>query len=107
MKLGFISKQNNKLSIREQCNLLAISRSSFYYKPIGENSENLKIMRILDAHILEEPTAGVLTMQSMLLEKGIKASYERIRRLMRKANIYAIYPKKHLSHLGERKYIHP
>lgn len=107
MKLAFISKQDSKLSIREQCNLLEISRSSFYYKPIGENLENLEIMRILDTHILEEPTAGVLTMQSMLLEKGIIASYERIRRLMRKANIYPIYPKKHLSHLGERKYIHP
>ena len=107
MKLSLISKQDTQLSIREQCNLLSINRSSFYYKPKGESLENLKIMRLLDAHILEEPTAGVLTMQSMLEEKGILASYERIRRLMRKANIYPIYPKKHLSYVGERKYIYP
>ena len=107
MKLTFIDKRENHLSIREQCNLLEINRSSFYYKPVGEKPENLEIMRLLDAHILEEPTAGVLTMQSMLLEKGIRAGYERVRRLMRKANIYPIYPKKHLSQLGNKKYIYP
>ncbi len=96
-----------KLSIRSQCDLLSINRSVFYYQPTGENKENLLIMNLLDRHILEEPTAGVLTMQSMLLEKGIKASYERVRRLMRKVNIYPIYPKKHLSLLGSKEFIYP
>jgi len=41
-------------------------------------------MQLMDAHILEEPTAGVLTMQSMLEEKGHKAGYV-VRRLMRLA----------------------
>jgi len=100
-------KNNNKLSIRRQCDLLSINRSGFYYQAQGENDENLLIMKLLDKHILEEPTAGVLTMQSMLEEYQIKASYERVRRLMRKANIYPIYPKKHLSQLGQQKYIYP
>lgn len=107
MKLTHIRKGDNHLSVREQCSLLEINRSSFYYKPIGEKLENLEIMRILDAHILEEPTAGVLTMQSMLLDKSLEVGRERVRRLMRKANIYPIYPKKHLSQLGNRKYIYP
>ncbi len=101
-------KKNHLLSICRQCALLSINRSGLYYQPQGESEENLKIMEILDKHILEEPTAGVLTMQSMLEDKHqIKASYERVRRLMRKANRYPIYPKKHLSVLGERKYIYP
>lgn len=61
----------------------------------------------MDAYILEEPTAGVLTMQSMLEEAGYKAGYERVRRLMRLANIRPIYPRKHLTQLGERQYIYP
>lgn len=61
----------------------------------------------MDQHIQEEPSAGVLTMQSMLKDNGLHASYERVRRLMRKANIRAIYPRRHLSALGENKYIHP
>ena len=102
-----LSQQNTSLSIRKQCELMSISRSSLYYRPLGEQPENLEIMRIMDNHILEEPTAGVLTMQSLLSDLGIKAGYERVRRLMRKANIRPIYPRRHLTVLGEKKYIHP
>jgi len=100
-------KRKSNLSIRAQCEYLGISRSSYYNTPKGETKENLDIMRLMDEHIMEEPTAGVLTMQSMLKDHLIHASYERVRRLMRKANIRAIYPKKHLSVLGEKKYIYP
>ena len=108
MKKELLSQSKDRsLSLRKQCELIGISRSSFYYKPLGEKPENLEIMQIMDKHILEEPTAGVLTMQSMLSDKGIKAGYERVRRLMRKANIRPIYPRRHLTVLGEKKYIHP
>jgi putative transposase len=97
----------DKLSIRQQCGLLSINRASFYYVPKQENATNLEMMQLMDAHILEEPTAGVLTMQSMLEEKGYKAGYERVRRLMRLANIRPIYPRKHLTALADKKYIYP
>ncbi len=58
------------------------------------------MMTLLDKYILEERTADVHTMQSMLRDMGRKASYEHIRRLMRKANIRAIYPRRHLRMLG-------
>lgn len=99
--------KDHQLSIRRQSELLEINRSSIYYVPKGESEGNLEMMKIMDKHILEEPTAGVLTMQSMLEEKGYKASYERVRRLMRKANLMPIYPKRYLTQLGEKKYIHP
>lgn len=95
------------LSIRKQCDLLDINRSTVYYNPKGESEENLSIMQIMDKHILEEPTAGVLTMQSMLEEQGIQASYERIRRLMRLANIRPIYPRRHLTKWKNNEYVHP
>ena len=64
-------------------------------------------MRLMDEHILQEPTAGVLTMQSMLADNGYRAGYERVRRLMRKAAIVPIYPRRHLTVLGQKKYVHP
>lgn len=106
MKVDLIDEYS-RLSKRKQCSLLNLSRGLLYYKPKGENEENLKMMNLMDKHILEEPTAGVLTMQSMLEEKGYKAGYERIRRLMRKAGIMPIYPRRHLTVLGEKKYVHP
>jgi len=96
-----------KLSIRQQCLLLSISRASFYYVPKQEHATNLEMMQLMDAYILEEPTAGVLTMQSMLEDQGYKAGYERVRRMMRLANIRPIYPRKHLTQLGDKQYIYP
>jgi len=58
------------LSIRKQCNLLSISRASFYYVPKQENADNLEMMQLMDAHIWEELTDEMLTMQSTLEEKG-------------------------------------
>lgn len=107
MKRRQLVDPGSPVSVRKQCGLLSVSRGSIYYSAKGEKPENLEMMRLMDAHILEEPTAGVLTMQSMLEEKGYKAGYERVRRLMRKANIYAIYPRRHLTVLGEKKYVYP
>jgi putative transposase len=102
----FIEKEA-VLSIRKQCDLLDITRSALYYQAKGESKSNIQMMEMMDKHILQEPTAGVLTMQSMLEEKGIIAGYERITRLMRLANITPIYPRRHLTQWKASKYIYP
>jgi hypothetical protein len=43
----------------------------------------------------------------MLEEKGYKAGFERVRRLMHQANIRPIYPRKHLTQLSDRQDIYP
>ncbi len=106
MKRSLVDNKDS-LSLNSQLVLLGVSKGSFYYVPKGESSENLEMMRLMDRHILEDPTAGVLTMQDMLEENGLKAGYERVRRLMRLASIMPIYPRRHLTVLGEKKYIHP
>ena len=106
MKRSLVDSKE-KLSLNAQLGLLGISKGSFYYVPKGEPEENLAMMRLMDSHILEDPTAGVLTMQDMLEEKGVRAGYERVRRLMRLAGIMPIYPRRHLTVLGEKKYVHP
>ena len=40
----------HELSVRKQCELLSVHRSSLYYTPMGESQENLEIMRIMDEH---------------------------------------------------------
>lgn len=98
---------DDKLPVNRQCELLSMAKSTYYYCPKGENPENEEIMKMMDKHIQEEPTAGVLTMQSMLKDNGIKAGYERVRRLMKVACIKAIYPRRHLTVRGKVKYLHP
>jgi putative transposase len=96
-----------KISIRQQCDLLEISRSGLYYKPVKEKEENLRIMRIMDEHYINHPTEGVLRVRDMLLAMGFVVNQKRVRRLLRLMGLMAIYPKKNLSKLGLKKYIHP
>jgi putative transposase len=97
-----LNNKNSSLSVRKQCELMNVSRSRLYYKPLGEKPENLEIMQIMDKHILEELIASVFTVKSKLLDQGIKSGYESVRRLIRKANIRPIYPRRHLTVLGEK-----
>ena len=99
--------ENEPLSKRQQCELLEINRGSVYYKPTGEKQENLDIMRKMDEHYLKHPTDGVLRMQDFLFAIGFIVNHKRVRRLMRKMGLMAIYPKRNLSKLGLAKYIRP
>lgn len=98
---------DEKLSIRHKCELIEMHRSNVYYKPVGESEENLKIMRLMDEHYLDHPTHGVLQMQDFLFLCGFVVNHKRVRRLLRKMGLMAIYPKRNLSKLGNAKYIRP
>jgi len=100
-------QRNHKLSIRNQCCLLGVHRGGLYYQPVQETEDNLKIMRLMDAHYLDHPTEGVLRMQDFLLLLGFIVNTKRVRRLLRKMGLMAIYPKRNLSKLGHAKYIRP
>lgn len=101
-----VSKEE-KLSIRRQCDLLDISRGTLYYKPKGESKENLEIMRHLDEYYLQNPTFGVLRMEDFLFMMGFIVNSKRVRRLLRKMGLMAIYPKRNLSKLGKAEYVRP
>jgi hypothetical protein len=38
----------DELSVRRQCELLGLNRSSLYYEPVGETPEDLRLMRLID-----------------------------------------------------------
>lgn len=99
--------ENKLFSIRKQCKLLDVSRSNIYYGAVGESEENLRAMRLMDEEFLEHPTHGVLQMQDFLTALSFVMNTKRVRRLLRKMGIMAIYPRRNLSKLGHAKYIRP
>ena len=58
------------LSVRKQCELLMIPRSSLYYTPVGEKPENVKMMNLMDKHLTLHPAEGVRSMVDWLRKKG-------------------------------------
>ena len=103
-RISYIA-ENKKISVRNQCKLTGVNRSNVYYQHVGESEENLQFMRLLDEHYLDHPTYGVLQMQDFLLLLGFVVNVKRVRRLLRKMGLMAIYPKRNLSKLGSAKYI--
>ena len=62
VRRGMIKHDHSQLSIGQQCKLLSIARSSFYYTPKGETQQNLGLMRRIDEQFLETPFFGVRQM---------------------------------------------
>jgi putative transposase len=89
-----------KLSLRKQCELLGVGRSSWYYRPRGESTENLALMRALDELYTRWPFYGVRRMSISLQAQGWAVNPKRTRRLMRRMGLEAIYPKPRLSASG-------
>lgn len=86
-----------KLSVRRQCALLGLNRSSLYYQAASTNDENLLIMKLLDEEYTRHPFKGVIKMGEYLRDLGYLINHKRIRRLLRIMGIEAIYPKRNLS----------
>ena len=85
------------ISISEQCRILGVSRSTYYYEAQGESGENLEIMRRIDELFLDNPTWGSRQMRNRLRLEGWKVNRKRIQRLMRLMGIEVLYPKRKLS----------
>ncbi len=85
--------KHSYLSVKQQCQLLSLSRSSFYYKSKEESSFNLELMRIIDEVFLKHPCFGVGQMTKYLRNHGYIVNFKRLRRLMRLMNLIPIYPK--------------
>jgi putative transposase len=83
----------SKLSVREQCELLGLNRSTAYYAPSGETEENLCLMRRIDEQYLKTPFYGSRRMMVWLTGEGFTVNRKRVQRLMRLMDIEAIYPR--------------
>lgn len=103
---ALIEPGHGQLSIVRQCELVSISRSSFYYQPVGETAENLALMRLIDAQFLETPWYGSRQMMRYLRRQGHTVGRERVRRLMAKMGLAAIYqrPRTTIPHPAHRIY---
>ena len=88
---AMIQRDQPGLSLSRQCEILSISRSSFYYAPKGESTENLALMRCIDELFLKYPFYGSRQMARQLRRAGVCTGRHRVRRLMRLMGLTAIY----------------
>lgn len=98
-----MKKDHPDLSLRRQCSLLSLARSTLYYQPRGESAENLKFMEIIDQQFLETPWYGSRQMARHMQREGHRCGRHRVRRMMKLMRLVPIYQepktsKKHPEH---------
>ena len=85
------------MSLRRQCELLGLSRSSLYYEAAPESPENLALMRLIDEQYTRRPFYGSRRIARWLARQGQEVNRKRVQRLLRAMGLEAIYPKPKLS----------
>jgi len=88
-----IERDNLKIPVSRQCELLGLGRSSLYYRRSGDDSYNDRLMQLIDEEYTRHPFYGVPKMTVYLRRQGHLVNPKRIRRLMRRMGLEAIYPK--------------
>jgi putative transposase len=99
-------KKDGALSVRRQCSLLSLARSSAYFEPAPVPEEDLALMRLLDEEYLRHPFLGSRKMQVWLLGQGHVVNRKRVQRLMRLMGIEGLNPRGSTSrpHPAHKKY---
>jgi putative transposase len=100
-----------RLSIERQCELLGVSRSTYYYKEAEateqERAEEERAKGRLDYWHTKMPYMGVRKLVGKLKSEGIEIGRKLVKRYMGEMGIYAVYPKPNLSKRSQSHQKHP
>jgi putative transposase len=103
-----VNRNDKKLSIKRQAELLSISRSTLYYKPVPISDEEYRIKWIIDEVYTAHPEYGYRRMTVILnRDYDILINRKRTRRYMREMGIHGFCPGPNLSKRLHGKYLYP
>jgi putative transposase len=88
-----LDRADRTLSIRRQCALVGVARSSVYRPRRPANDNDVVPMRLIDELFTAWPFLGSRRMTAMLHGRGLRINRKRVQRLMRKMGIAALGPK--------------
>ncbi len=99
--------RTHKLSIVRQAKTLGVSRGSVYYLPRPVSDGNLALMRRIDELHLDYPFAGSRMLRGLLLGEDYKVGRVKVRNLMKRMGIEAIYRRPNTSKPAPGHKIYP
>ena len=100
--------RTHDLPVIRQCQLLALPRSTVYYQPEPVSEADLAVMRAIDELHLEHPYAGSRMLRDFLRRGDYPGiGRKRVRTLMKRMGIEAIYRKPNTSKKNPRHPVHP
>jgi putative transposase len=95
------------LPIKQQAEVLEISRSTVYYEPRPVPVADLWLMRQIDELHLNYPFAGSRMLRDLLRQQGLEVGRRHIKTLMRRMGLEAIYRRPNTSKPAPGHRIYP
>ncbi|MDX4037710.1 IS3 family transposase [Aliarcobacter skirrowii] len=93
-KKALIDPKHKELTISEQCEILNISRSSYYYESVQYSNQDIKIMNKIDEIYTNRSFYGYRRIHMQLKEYGFNIGVNRVLKYMNVLGVDAIFPKK-------------
>jgi putative transposase len=104
---ALVERENPVLPVSQQCQLLAVSRSSIYRVPAEVSDQDRAIMALIDRHYLVRPYYGSRRMAAWLLTQGRVVNRKRVQRLMHLMGLAAIYQRPNTSRAASEHKVYP
>jgi len=102
-----LDKADVDYSVKEQCELLGLNRTSIYYKPRPIRQKKLDIFRRIDELYTMNPSFGGTTIGTILRREGLSVSDPTVRRYMSEMGLQVVYPGPNLSKRAHESLIYP
>jgi len=100
-------EESSPVSVRKQCELLELNRSSLYYEPVPLSEETLQLMNVIDEEFTKRPCLGARQMKWRLRDLGYWIGRKHTRWLMRLMGLEAVFPKKNTSRRNPEHPVYP
>lgn len=106
-RLRLVDKDNKCITIKRQCELLNVNRSSIYYQPNPGGIYQVILRKTIDEIHMKHPYYGSRRMTVALKKLGFPVNRKRIQRYMREMRIKVYYPGPNLSKRNRKHKVYP
>ena len=108
-----IESEHPDISIARQCELIGLSRASYYrldrqsLAVASETPENLELMRLIDEEYMRHPFLGSRKLRDYLRRQGYRVNRKRVQRLMYNMGLVSVAPKPNTSLPNKAHKVYP
>jgi putative transposase len=81
-KIALIESEHKEITILEQCEIVGLNRSSYYYKPKPMNADDTELIHRIDDIYTDNPDYGYRFIHKQLKEDGFMVGKDRVLRFM-------------------------
>lgn len=100
-------ERHKRLSKAQQCKLLGLSRSTYYYQPQPVNEDTLGLLRLMDEQYLKTPQYGSRSYTTWFRRQGVTVGRKKAASMMKTLGIISTAPKPKTSIPDKQHKVYP